>query len=213
MLAVADSGSGLAPDVMDRAVEPFFTTKEVGKGSGLGLSMIYGFVSQSGGHLKIASELGRDTTVRLYLPRGAVAVGVQAAGAAAAPEPPRGNETVLVVEDDADVRAFVAAQLRAFGYRVIEAADGREAQMILAGGDRIDLLFTDVVMPRGMTGRELAKEARRKRPGLKTLLTSGYTEDSVAAAGEGEPGVHFLAKPYKRQDLAVKIRESLSGQP
>jgi signal transduction histidine kinase len=212
MLAVADTGSGMAPDVVGRAVEPFFTTKEVGKGSGLGLSMIYGFVKQSGGHLKICSELGRGTTVRLYLPRGAAAVAAEAAGTAVAPEPPRGSETVLVVEDDADVRAFVVAQLRDFGYRVIEAADGLEAQAILAGSGRIDLLFTDVVMPRGMTGRELAEEAHRTRPGLKTLLTSGYTEDSIADATDAEPGVHFLAKPYKRQDLAVKIRASLAGR-
>src|SRR5262249_43844986 len=161
MLAVTDTGSGMAPEVVDRAVEPFFTTKEVGKGSGLGLSMVYGFVRQSGGHLKIYSEIDRGTTVRLYLPQSAAAQAGEPAADGAAPVLPRGDETVLVVEDDASVRAFVVAQLRDFGYRVLEAADGQRAQAILAADDRIDLLFTDVVMPRGMTGWELAVQAKR----------------------------------------------------
>jgi CheY-like chemotaxis protein len=210
MLAVTDTGSGMAPEVVDRAVEPFFTTKEIGKGSGLGLSMIYGFVKQSGGHLKIYSEIGHGTTVRLYLPRSGAMTAIDAeAAAAAASDPPGGSETVLVVEDDADVRAFVAAQLRGFGYRVLEATDARHAQLILSGDDHIDLLFTDVVMPRGMNGRELAEDARRRRPGLKTLFTSGYTEDSIIHQSKLDAGVHFLSKPYKRQDLALKIREAL----
>jgi len=213
MLAATDTGSGMAPEVLDRAVEPFFTTKEVGKGSGLGLSMIYGFVKQSGGHLKIYSEIGHGTTVRLYLPRSVAAATTDAPGAAVAGDLPRGSETVLVVEDDADVRRFVVAQLRDFGYRVLEAPDGPQAQMILAGDDRIDLLFTDVVMPRGMTGRELAEAARRKRPELKTLFTSGYTEDSNVYQSKLDAGVHFLSKPYRRRDLALKIREALTSRP
>ena len=211
MLAVTDTGSGMAPEIVDRAVEPFFTTKEIGKGSGLGLSMIYGFVKQSGGHLKIYSEIGHGTTVRLYLPRSGATTAIDAeTAAAAAPDLPGGSETVLVVEDDADVRGFVAAQLRGFGYRVLEATDGRHAQQILSGDDSIDLLFTDVVMPRGMNGRELAEDARRRRPELKTLFTSGYTEDSIIQQSKLDAGVHFLSKPYKRQDLALKIREALA---
>jgi CheY-like chemotaxis protein len=211
MLAVSDTGSGMAPEVVDRAVEPFFTTKEVGKGSGLGLSMVYGFVRQSGGHLKIYSEIGLGTTVRLYLPQSTAAQAGEPATDAAAPVLPSGNETVLVVEDDAGVRAFVVAQLRDFGYRVLEAADGRQALTILAGDDRIDLLFTDVVMPRGMTGRELAEEAKQRRSQLKVLFTSGYTETSIVNQGQLDPAAHFLSKPFRRQELARKIREALDA--
>jgi PAS domain S-box-containing protein len=208
VLAVTDTGSGMAPEVLERAIEPFFTTKEVGRGSGLGLSMIYGFAKQSGGHLKIYSESGHGTTVRLYLPR-VVGHGAAAAAAAAAPEHPRGGETVLVVEDDADVRRYVVSQICDLGYRVIEAADGPQAQRILNGETQVDLLFTDVVMPGGMTGRQLAEAAKGQRPRLKTLFTSGYTENSIVHQGKLDPGVHFLAKPYRRQELARKLREAL----
>jgi signal transduction histidine kinase/integral membrane sensor domain MASE1 len=210
MLAVTDTGTGMAPAVVARAVEPFFTTKEVGKGSGLGLSMIYGFVKQSGGHLKIYSEVGHGTTVRLFLPRADQAAADEAA-AAATPDHPRGHETVLAVEDDAEVRAFVVGRLRDLGYRVLEAADGHQALAILAGSDRIDLLFTDVVMPRGITGRELADEAKRQHPQMKILFTSGYTETAIVRHGRLDPSVHFLPKPFRRHDLAVKVREALDG--
>ena len=155
MLAVSDTGAGMSQDVLDKVFEPFFTTKEVGKGTGLGLSMVYGFVKQSGGHIRIYSEVGHGTTIKLYLPpaRGQV----EAAPAAAAPLPP-GNETILVVEDDALVRNFVTAQLQSLGYRTVDAANGPAALNLIEGGQAFDLLFTDVIMPGGMSGRELAEK-------------------------------------------------------
>jgi CheY-like chemotaxis protein len=210
VLVVSDTGGGMAPQVVERAFEPFFTTKAVGKGSGLGLSMIYGFAKQSAGHLKIYSELGHGTTVRLYLPRAktredAVAV------AAAANESQRGTETILVVEDDPGVRQLAVAQLRGLGYQVIEAPDGPTAVALLEGDAKVALLFTDVVMPGGMTGQQLAQEACRLRPHLKVLFTSGYTPDSIIHQGKLEPGVHLLPKPYRRDGLARKVREILDN--
>jgi CheY-like chemotaxis protein len=189
--------------------EPFFTTKDVGKGTGLGLSMIYGFAKQSGGHVKIYSEVGHGTTVRLYLPRLASAA---AAASPAAPAPAGGKgggETILVVEDNPDVRRLVLRQLRDFGYTVIEAANGPQALKILEDGAAIDLLFTDVVMPGGMTGRQLAEAAKGRRPNLKTLFTSGYTEDSILRLGKLDPGVRLLSKPYRKHELATRVREAL----
>jgi PAS domain S-box-containing protein len=211
MLAVTDTGTGMSPAVVERATEPFFTTKEVGKGTGLGLSMIYGFAKQSRGHLTIHSELGHGTSVRLYLPRQ---VADKAAITPLQPEPAersRAAETVLVVEDDPLVRSFVVLQLHALGYRVIEAADGPQAQRLLETEAPIDLLFTDVFMPGGLNGRELAAEARRHRPTLKTLYTSGYAQNIIMNQGRLEPGAHFLPKPYKRHDLAIKVREALDA--
>jgi nitrogen-specific signal transduction histidine kinase len=211
-LAVTDTGTGMTAEVLEHAFEPFFTTKEVGKGSGLGLSMIYGFAKQSGGHLKIYSEVGHGTSVRLYMPRH-----VTEATAAAAeprtmePEQPRGGETILVVEDDPLVRNFVALQLRDLGYNVIEAANGPQARKLLEGDAKIDLLFTDAVMPGGMTGRQVADAAKRQRPTLKVLFTSGYTENSIVHHGRLDTGVHFLSKPFRRQELAVKVREALDA--
>jgi PAS domain S-box-containing protein len=211
MLAVTDTGAGMPPQVVEHAFEPFFTTKDIGKGTGLGLSMIYGFAKQSRGHVKIYSEVGHGTTVRLYLPRLSAGV-TSAETVAATPSPhPRGGETILVVEDDVQVRAFVLGQLRDLGYRVIEAADGPQAQEILESDAAIDLLFTDVVMPGGLTGRQLAEAAKQRRPALKTLFTSGYTEDSVQRLGQMDPGVRLLSKPYRRHDLAMRIREALDG--
>jgi PAS domain S-box-containing protein len=207
-LAVTDTGTGMTPEVLEHAFEPFFTTKEVGKGTGLGLSMIYGFAKQSQGHVKIYSEVGHGTTVRLYLPRKTAATDA-AAPAAIEQTQIRGTETILVVEDDADVRAFVREQLRDLGYRVIEAADGPQAQRILDGDQPVDLLFTDVVMPGGMTGRQLADAARARRPGLRAVFTSGYTENSIVHQGKLDKGVSFLSKPFRRQELALKIRETL----
>jgi CheY-like chemotaxis protein len=211
MLAVTDTGAGMPLDVIEHAFEPFFTTKGVGKGTGLGLSMIYGFAKQSRGHVKIYSEVGHGTTVRLYLPRLSAGIAPAETAAAAPSEHPRGGETILVVEDDVQVRAFVLDQLRDLGYRVIEAADARQAQTILESAAAIDLLFTDVVMPGGMTGRELAEAAKQRRPGLKTLFTSGYTEDSIQRLGQLDPGVRLLSKPYRRHDLALRIREALDA--
>jgi CheY-like chemotaxis protein len=207
VLVVSDTGCGMAPEIAERAFEPFFTTKGVGKGSGLGLSMVYGFAKQSGGHLKIYSELGHGTTVRLYLPRGGTREDTVAA--AAANESRRGMETILIVEDDPGVRQLVAVQLRSLGYRVREAPDGASAMALLEDDTTVDLLFTDVVMPGGMTGQQLAQQARRLRPTLKVLFTSGYTPESILHQGKSEPGIHLLSKPYRRDTLAEKVREVL----
>jgi PAS domain S-box-containing protein len=210
MMAVTDTGTGMAEDVLAHVFEPFFTTKEVGKGTGLGLSMIYGFAKQSGGHAKIYSEIGHGTTVRLYLPRLANQSAGSDTAAAAAPHK-GGGETILVVEDNPDVRRLVVRQLRELGYDVIEAANGPQALQVLDGGASIDLLFTDVVMPGGMTGRQLAEAAKARRPNLKTLFTSGYTEDSILRLGKLDPGVRLLSKPYRKYELATRIREALDG--
>jgi len=207
MIAVADSGTGMAPDVVAQAFEPFFTTKEVGKGTGLGLSMVYGFVKQSGGHIRLYSEPGHGTIAKLYLPRSDSAVPEPApAGLVAAPG--RG-ETILAVEDDDMVRAHVENELKELGYRVLTARDGTAALAILRGTAEIDLLFSDVVMPGGLSGPQLAAEARQLRPGLKVLYTSGYTENTVIHHGRLDPGIQLLNKPYRRQDLAAKLRAVL----
>ncbi len=208
MLAVSDTGTGMRPEVLAHAFEPFFTTKEVGKGSGLGLAMIYGFARQSGGHARIYSEVGHGTTVRLYLPRLAEASSAEVAAVPAAVKS-GGGETILVVEDDAKVRKLALAQLESLGYRAVEAGNGKEALAIVESGAAIDLLFTDVVMPGGMTGLQLAEAATRLRPRLRVLFTSGYAEGSMQHRGAGEPGIKLLSKPYRKQLLAQKIREAL----
>ena len=211
MLAVTDTGKGMPAEVLERAFEPFFTTKDVGKGSGLGLSMIYGFAKQSGGHVKIYSEVDHGTTVRLYMPRQSAATEIAAPAMAMQHDHPRGGEVILVVEDDAGVRAFVAGHLRDLGYRVVEAKDGPSALGTLDGPASVDLLLTDVIMPGGMTGRQLSSEATRRRPYLKTLFISGYTRDSIVHQGKLDPGVNFLSKPFRRRDLALKVREALDA--
>jgi CheY-like chemotaxis protein len=212
MLAVSDSGLGMSPETVERAIEPFFTTKEVGKGTGLGLSMIYGFAKQSRGHLKIDSKLNVGTTVRLYLPRA----NVEAAGSIAAIPPqaehPRGGETILVVEDNPDVRGLIVRLLHGLGYRVVEAVDGRQAAKVLEGDAAIDLLFTDIIMPGGMTGKELANEARRTRPHLKILFMSGYAQNTIVPPGGLAPSDPFLPKPFRARELALKVRAVLDAQ-
>jgi PAS domain S-box-containing protein len=210
MMTVTDTGTGMPPDVLAHVFEPFFTTKEVGKGTGLGLSMIYGFAKQSGGHAKVYSEVGHGTTVRLYLPR-LTNESLRSDSTAVAPPRKGGGETILVVEDNPDVRRLVLRQLRDLGYEVIEAANGPQALKILDDSATIDLLFTDVVMPGGMTGRQLAEAAKTRRPNLKTLFTSGYTEDSILRLGKLDPGVRLLSKPYRKHELATRIREALDG--
>ncbi len=215
MLAVSDTGRGMSPEVLKHAFEPFFTTKEVGKGTGLGLAMIYGFAKQSGGHVRIYSELGHGTTVRLYLPRLVGAAAEEAAAVVLRTQPGSG-ETILVVEDDPSVRKLVVQQLNGLGYQVIEAANGKEALAIIETDARIDLLFTDVVMPGGLNGRQLAEDAQNRRPGLKTLFTSGYAEGSMPHRGaldpaSLDPGIRLLSKPYRKQVLAQKIREALES--
>jgi PAS domain S-box-containing protein len=209
MIAVTDTGSGIPADIRDMVFEPFFTTKEVGQGTGLGLSMVYGFVKQSGGHIKVYSEEGHGTTFKLYLPRSSEAV-VRAERPVAAAE--TGDETILAVEDDALVRKYVIAQLESLGYAVLAAASAREALDIVASGRAFDLLFTDVILGGGDNGPALAEEIMRLRPGIKVLYTSGYTKDAMATQGRVEPGVALITKPYRKTELARKIR-SVLGTP
>jgi PAS domain S-box-containing protein len=210
MIAVSDTGSGIAPADLERVFDPFFTTKEVGKGTGLGLSMVFGFVKQTGGHIKIYSEQGHGTTVKIYLPR---ATGVS--DDIAAPLQPAtvegGSETVLVVEDDAMVRGYVVTQVQSLGYTTLSAANAAEALELIDKHPEIDLLFTDVIMPGPMNGRLLAIEAVKRLPALKTLYTSGYTENAIVHHGRLDPGVLLLAKPYRKSELARMIRQALAG--
>ena len=208
MIAVTDSGAGMAPDVVKRAFEPFFTTKPVGKGTGLGLSVVYGFVKQSGGHVAIYSEVGQGTSVRIYLPR---ATAEPAAGREAAATPlAQGNkESILLVEDEAGVMAVARAFLNDLGYEVREASNGVEALAILASDEPIDLLFTDVVLPDGMNGAQVAHAAEKLRPGLKVLYASGYTQEALVHQGRLDAGVMLLPKPYRKRDLAEAIRSVL----
>jgi CheY-like chemotaxis protein len=207
MLAVSDTGTGMAPEVIARAFEPFFTTKSEGQGTGLGLSQVFGWVKQSGGHIKIYSELGHGTTIKLYLPRAEA----QSASKEQQPEIriPTGDETILVVEDNPNVRKTVIRQLHDLGYRTIEADSGVAAMEVVRNGTQFDLLLTDVVMPGGMTGYQLAQQARAERPGLKVLFTSGYTE--LAAARDVDLSHQLLSKPYRKQDLGQAVRTVLDG--
>ncbi len=209
-ISVTDTGSGMAPEIVGKAFEPFFTTKESGKGSGLGLSMVYGFVKQSNGHVKIYSEPGLGTSARLYLPRERAEneLGAEEPRPVA---PTGGREKILVVEDDDLVRNFVVEQLEFLGYEVVWAASGPEALERLKQHADIDLLFTDAVMPGGMSGRVLANEAKEMRPDLPVLYTSGYTENAIVHHDRLDPGVQLLQKPYRRQDLARKIRQAIDG--
>ncbi len=209
LVAVSDTGTGIAPEHLTRVFDPFFTTKPRGRGTGLGLSMVYGFAKQSGGHVKIYSELGSGTTVRMYLPRAAT---VHEEAPAPVPHPVAGGgETVLLVEDDALVRRFAEETLTSLGYRVIGASNGPAALSVLANRPDIDLLFTDVVMPGGMSGRQLAEAALELRPGLRVLYTSGYTENAIIHHGRLDPGLRLLSKPYKRADLARALRDVLGS--
>jgi signal transduction histidine kinase len=210
MLAVTDTGTGMSKEVARRALEPFFTTKPTGQGTGLGLSMVYGFVKQSKGHLKIYSEEGHGTTVKLYLP--AATSGQEDSRAAVDPgELPaaRPGEVVLVVEDDPMVLRLAVQLLTRFGYQTLEAQDGPEAIAMLERDGRVDLLFTDVVLPKGMSGMVLAREARRRRPELKVLYMSGYTGNAIVHHGVLDKGVHLLTKPFRKIELARKVRQVL----
>ncbi|KRQ01570.1 histidine kinase [Bradyrhizobium yuanmingense] len=209
VIAVTDTGSGMPKRVLERAFEPFFTTKQVGKGSGLGLSMVYGFVKQSNGHITIYSEPGLGTTVRIYLP--AVLAKTQDVPLAVEKEATQsGSETVLVVEDDPFVRSYAVMSLESLGYKVVSAVDGKEALQTLAAPLHIDLLFTDVVMPGGVNGWELAGLARKERPELRVLLTSGYALETLAANGHVRQGALILEKPYRKAELARLVREALA---
>jgi signal transduction histidine kinase/CheY-like chemotaxis protein len=211
MVAVTDTGSGMIAEVASRAFEPFFTTKEVGKGTGLGLSMVYGFAKQSGGSMQIRSEPGHGTVVKLFFPR----VGTPRENnppSADRVATPTGSETILVVEDNDLVRSYVEKELKELGYRVIATRNAPEALAILRQPGEIDLLFTDVVMPGGMFGPELAKQAVRLRPGLEVLYTSGYSEHPVEPLGGLDGEARILNKPYRRNDLALMLRTVLKGK-
>ncbi|MCG6112857.1 MAG: ATP-binding protein [Paracoccus sp.] len=208
LIVVTDTGHGIPASQIGRVFEPFFTTKTLGKGSGLGLSMVYGFVKQSGGHIRVYSEEGEGTSFKLYFPRS-FSGRTAGEGLHAASSVLRGQETILVVEDDPLVRENVTAQLKSLGYRVHEASSGAEAITITEHDYDIDLLFTDVVMPGGMSGKELAEAVAIHRPDMAILFTSGYTENSIVHNGRLDPGVELLSKPYRREQLANKIRKVL----
>lgn len=211
MVAVADTGHGIPADIRDRVFEPFFTTKGLGRGTGLGLSMVYGFAKQTGGAVAIESEEGRGTVMRLFLPRSA-GEAVARTGPVAAPAAARGHETILVIEDDPLVQGYVIAQLGSLGYRTLTASDGATALALVDQGASFDLLFTDIIMPGGMNGRELAEAVRLRRPGVRVLYTSGYTDNTIVHEGHLDPGVALLRKPYRKADLSQKIREMLASE-
>ncbi len=212
VICVTDTGTGMPSHVIDRAFDPFFTTKTVGKGTGLGLSQVFGFVKQSGGHVKIYSEEGVGTTVKLYLPRWFGPDGETAPARLEAAEMPRAkpDEIVLVVEDEQRVRHLTCDTLRELGYTVVQASDGEEALEQLRVQPRLDLLFTDIVMP-GINGRELADRARETKPDLRVLYTTGYTRNAVVHNGIVDAGVSLLSKPFTMRQLAVRVRAMLDG--
>jgi signal transduction histidine kinase len=211
MIAVADTGLGMDRTTQERAFDPFFTTKGVGKGTGLGLSQVYGFVRQTGGHVRIYSEIGQGTTLKVYLPRHtgdetAAAPDISASSSSRA----IGTETILVVEDDAALRSYTTEILAELGYRVLQAHDGSSALQVLAK-NKVDLLFTDVVMPGGLNGRQLADEAVRRHSGLKVLFTTGYTRNAIVHHGRLDAGVQMIGKPFSFNDLSAKVRTLLDG--
>lgn len=210
MIAVSDNGEGMSPEVKERAFEPFFTTKPQGRGTGMGLSMVFGFVKQSKGHIKIYSEAGEGTSIKMYFPIQKVDAAVPDAIPESHPIPRGEGETILLVEDDGMVRAYACRVLSKLGYKVIEAGSGPEALDKLQS-NRVQLLFTDVIMPGGMNGAELAEHARKIDPSLRVLYTSGYTENAIAHQGRLDSGVILIAKPYSIETLADKIRQALES--
>jgi signal transduction histidine kinase/ActR/RegA family two-component response regulator len=213
LIAVADTGTGMDAATIEKAFDPFFTTKEPGKGTGLGLSQVYGFVRQSAGHVRIYSEPGEGTTVKIYLPRHR---GMNASTEDAAHYPAavsdKGNETIPLVEDDDRLRTYTAEMLSELGYRVLEAATASAALALLASEEQVDLLFTDVVMPGGVNGRQLATAALERRPSLKVLFTTGYTRNAIVHHGRLDPGVELITKPFSLKDLSRKVRDVLDAQ-
>jgi CheY-like chemotaxis protein len=207
VLAVSDTGTGMSAKVQARAFEPFFTTKEVGQGSGLGLSMVYGFAKQSGGHVVIHSEKGQGTTVEVFLPRSDEASGAKAA--APSEESPRGrNETVLVLEDDEDVRATVVAVLEGLDYRVIAVPEARRALEAL-NTEQVEIVLSDVVLPGGMSGPDFAEEAKRRHPGTRVVFMSGYSAAAEEHPGLCAPDSVLLNKPFEKGELAQALRQAL----
>jgi CheY-like chemotaxis protein len=212
MLAVTDNGCGMTPEVKAKAFDPFFTTKDVGHGTGLGLSQVYGFVKQSRGHVKIYSEVGEGTTIKVYLPRVHAPADFAEDETERSPAPGARNETILVVEDDADVRNYSCETLRELGYSVLEAENGRVALRLLESDLDIQLLFTDIGLPGGMNGRQLSQEARKRRPGLKVLFTTGYARNAIVHEGRLDPGVELITKPFTQAALAAKLRDIIDAK-
>ena len=209
LVAVSDSGCGIPPADRERVFEPFFTTKQKARGTGLGLSMVYGFIKQSHGHITLYSEVGEGTTVKMYLPR-AVEREVEKRPKAVQTDIESGDATILLVEDDELVRRYARDLLQSLGYRVMAASNGVEALEVLAGSEHIDLLLTDVVMPGGMSGRDVAEAAESMRAGIGILFMSGYTENAIVHQGRLDPGVRLLSKPFRRRELARKVTEALA---
>ncbi|WP_375791344.1 PAS domain S-box protein [Bradyrhizobium sp. vgs-9] len=210
MIAVTDTGTGIPPDILERVYEPFFTTKAEDKGTGLGLAMVYGFLKQSGGHVKIYSEVGAGTTVKLYFPREMASEDTLVG--APTGEVQGGEETVLVVEDDDEVREVAVSMLTELGYRVVKARDAASALVVVDSGIPIDLIFTDVMMPGSLRSPDFARKAKERLPNVAVLFTSGYTQNAIVHGGRLDPGVELLAKPYTREALARKIRHLLANQ-
>jgi CheY-like chemotaxis protein len=209
LIAISDTGSGIAPQIVERIFDPFFTTKPIGKGTGLGLSQVYGFVRQSGGHIKVYSELGHGTTVKIYLPRHFGDKTPETPPSLETPAPRgSGGETIVVVEDDDGVRQLAVDSLVELGYKVAAFSSAASALRHISNGAEIDVLFTDVVMPE-MNGRQLAEEARKQRPELKVLFTTGYTQNAIVHGGVLDRSVDLIVKPYPVDKLAKKIREIL----
>ena len=209
LLAISDTGTGIPPDILSKVFDPFFTTKDTGKGSGLGLSMVYGFVKQSKGHIKAYSEEGHGTVMKVYLPRSMSDQRDTTESTPSRTEIPSGSETILVVEDEPEVRHVAVNLLRPLGYRVLEANNGAAALALIKGGEHIDLLFTDIIMPGGMTGVDLADLAHQHTPKLKVLYTSGYTDTTVFSKGMLQRGSLILNKPYRAANLANEVRSAL----
>jgi CheY-like chemotaxis protein len=211
LIAVNDSGSGIAPEHLPRVFEPFFTTKRPGQGTGLGLSMVYGFVKQSGGHLKVYSEPGRGTSVKMYFPE---ATGTPAVATPQPDEEPRGyGEVVLLVEDEPGVRSLAVRILRRLGYTVLEAADGASALALAQTNTRIDLLLTDVTLPGELTGPRIAETLLKQRPDLPVVFASGYSREMIDLGARTGTALRFLPKPYDRRSLAVAVRDALQNRP
>ncbi len=210
-LVVTDTGAGMAPDVIAHAFDPFFTTKPLGEGTGLGLSMVYGFVQQSGGHVLLRSEIGQGTAVTVYMPRHLGAADGEVQVHVAANLPPVGKSVaVLVVEDEPAVRMVIGELLSDRGYTVLEAHSGRSGLNVLESSARIDLLLTDVGLPGGMNGRQLADAARKLRPRLKVLFLTGYAESAAVGSGRMEQGMEVMTKPFELDALAVRVQEMIS---
>ena len=215
VLCITDTGAGMTRDVRARAFDPFFTTKDFGQGTGLGLSQVYGFVKQSGGHVKLYSEVGHGTAVKLYLPRHDAPAGTRLDTESAAVVPYSAGETIVVVEDDDDVRDYTTGILRELGYKVLEAPNAAVALHIINGNSSVDLLFTDIGLPGGINGKHLADTARQRRPDLRVLFTSGYARHAIVHDGRLDPGVLLITKPFTYAALASKISDVLNadGKP